>query len=404
MRAKKAQQKSEENYIKILKELPDIVYVINQDGSFVFLNNSIRVLGYEPEELIGKHFSKIVHPDDVKTFSMSSILPKYKGKVTGDENVPKLFDERRTGKRKTKDLEIRLLPKTGRKRKKNTKGMIAKLIVLGDVSSSGYYDADANKKNNKFLGTLGIIRDISKRKQVEEKLKKHQHMLETSEKELKIFSRRILAIKEEEKKKLSTNLHDEVGALTVALSSNMSKIEQQIKDKKLNSALETIALNKLILKKAVTRLRKLAVDLRPPDLEIIGLPDALREYFSNVTDQTDIRIDFSVDIDYKKLSENASIILYRIVQEALNNIIKHAEAKNVKVRLHSRKKGITLRVCDDGKGFDVEKNIQETKIRIGIRGMREMAESLDGTFVIKSIPKKGTDVRVMLPVKKKDKK
>ncbi|MGB7055203.1 MAG: HD domain-containing phosphohydrolase, partial [bacterium] len=158
-----------ERYITIIKALPDIVYRIDPDGNFTFVNDSVRNLGYEPEELIGEHFSKIVHPDDVKLFARNFVLPKYRGKVTGDDNAPKLFDERRTGIRKTKDLEIRLMLK---KKKKNMDERIGTVIAFGDVSSTGHYDREIEEEDKQFLGTLGIIRDITERKKAEELLHK----------------------------------------------------------------------------------------------------------------------------------------------------------------------------------------------------------------------------------------
>lgn len=158
-----------ERYITIIKALPDIVYRIDPEGNFTFVNDSVRNLGYEPEELIGEHFSKIVHPDDVKLFARNFVLPKYRGKVTGDDNAPKLFDERRTGIRKTKDLEIRLMLK---KKKKNMDERIGTVIAFGDVSSTGHYDREIEEEDKQFLGTLGIIRDITERKTAEELLHK----------------------------------------------------------------------------------------------------------------------------------------------------------------------------------------------------------------------------------------
>jgi PAS domain S-box-containing protein/putative nucleotidyltransferase with HDIG domain len=158
-----------ERYIAIIKALPDIVYRIDPDGNFTFVNDSVRSLGYEPEELIGQHFSKVVHPDDVKLFARNFILPKYRGKVTGDDNAPKLFDERRTGNRKTKDLEIRLLVKS---RKKDVDERIGTVIAFGDVSSTGHYDREIEEEDKQFLGTLGIIRDITERKKADELLHK----------------------------------------------------------------------------------------------------------------------------------------------------------------------------------------------------------------------------------------
>ncbi|MGB3480143.1 MAG: PAS domain S-box protein [bacterium] len=162
-----AQLSSADKYLAVLQELPDIVYKLDPDGIFTFINNTVRVLGYEPNELTGKHFRKIIHPEDVKIFGRFYVLPKYKGKVTGGKNAPKLFDERRSGKRKTKELTIRLIPKD----KKRSRVRIGSVIAFGDVSSTGYYDTDKKKKEKKFLGTLGIIRDITERIEIKKKIK-----------------------------------------------------------------------------------------------------------------------------------------------------------------------------------------------------------------------------------------
>jgi putative nucleotidyltransferase with HDIG domain len=166
---KNTTQREAERYLSVVKTLPDIVYRIDPEGKFLFINDSVRSLGYDPDELIGEHFSKIIHPDDVKLFARNYVLPAYIGKKTGDEDAPKLFDERRTGDRKTKDLEIRLLVK------KKTNGIderIGTVIAFGDVSSTGHYDKEVDDTEKKFLGTLGIVRDITERRKSEELLKK----------------------------------------------------------------------------------------------------------------------------------------------------------------------------------------------------------------------------------------
>lgn len=162
-----------EKYVAILRELPDIVYKIDPRGYFTFINKAVSLLGYNPDEIIGEHFSKIIHPEDVKLFSRHYVLPKYKGKSTGDANAPKLFDERRTGERKTRNLEIRLIPKNWRKAE-DAKAIIGMVIAFGDVSAGGYYGLDTGDGERKFQGTLGIIRDITERKRIEEALKKSQ--------------------------------------------------------------------------------------------------------------------------------------------------------------------------------------------------------------------------------------
>ncbi len=162
-----------ENSASILRALPDIVYKIDPKGYFTFVNNSVLTLGYDPEELVGKHFSTLLHPSDSKSFSREFVLPKYKGEETGDEKAPKLFDERRTGKRQTKNLSIRLLPKT------RATDMVGTVIAFGDVSASGYYETNGGKKAEKFLGTIGVIRDITQRRHTEEVIRETTRQYKT---------------------------------------------------------------------------------------------------------------------------------------------------------------------------------------------------------------------------------
>ena len=253
------------------------------------------------------------------------------------------------------------------------------------------------KKSTTSIDNLN--EEIAERKRLLKSLQEHQQKLEISQKSLKEFSGKILTIREEEKKILSTNLHDGVGSLAVILGSGLRIVEAEIKDNNLQSALDNIQQTHKALRKEVANLKKMAVDLRPPNLDTVGLSGALREYFSDVTKQVDLKIDFEVNIDKKKLSEDISIALYRVAQEAVNNIIKYAKTKKVAVQLFYKDGKIKFDIQDEGKGFNLEKNYQDTKIlKMGIRGMKERIESLGGTFTLQSAPKKGTRIEIILPV------
>lgn len=145
--------KTLKEYESILNIMPDIIYKIDPEGHFVFLSNAITMLGFQPEELLGKHFSVIVHPDDALNISRKYVLPKYLGKTTGDEKAPKLFDEVRTGRRITKNLFIRLIPKFSLE----DENAVTLPIIEGEVIASGIYGKLADDRHKEFEGTSGRI-------------------------------------------------------------------------------------------------------------------------------------------------------------------------------------------------------------------------------------------------------
>jgi len=110
-------QLKEQQYLDLVQALPDVVYSVDENGYFTFVNDAVRELGYEPVELIGKHFSTLLEPEEVPRVSRSIVLKQYVGKTTGPAHAPKLFDERRRGPRKTMGLEVKLrIKKKGRLR------------------------------------------------------------------------------------------------------------------------------------------------------------------------------------------------------------------------------------------------------------------------------------------------
>ena len=244
--------------------------------------------------------------------------------------------------------------------------------------------------------TESLQKEINERKKALDDLKRHKQMLETSERNIKEFSRKILSVREEEKKILSSSLHDELGSMTIALGSSLSIAEEEIKDNSMQGALEGISRTKNVFQQSIEKLKKISIDLRPPNIDIVGLPSVLREFLITVAKQAKIKIDFSESIDGKTMNDETAIVLYRINQEAVNNIVKHARADKVTVRLFLQKNKLTLTIRDNGSGFDVEKELQETN-GLGIRGMRERIESLGGMFTITSTPDKGTEISAALP-------
>ncbi|MFH0796859.1 MAG: HD domain-containing phosphohydrolase [Candidatus Omnitrophota bacterium] len=256
-RMKEIQREDVKNYKDLLYFIPDIVYKIDPDGRFVFVNEAVHNLGYEPEELIGKHFSVIVYPEDVENISSGVVLPKYVGKRTGGEEAPKLFDERRTGSRMTRGLVFRLLPKSTAQSAlaDSLKGMESK-VVWGELFTTGYinlkaavdkgvwvegaarghYEEDSRIPQGRFLGTIGIIRDITDRKRAEEILKQ---TLENLEKTLEgaVYALSMLS----EKRDPYTGGHQQrVSYLASHIAEEMNLLPEQVKGIKVAGILHDI--------------------------------------------------------------------------------------------------------------------------------------------------------------------
>ena len=171
---------SERRYESLVQALPDVVYKIDPNGYFTFVNESVRNFGYTPEQLLGRHFSTIVAREDLPKVSRRRILTEFRGKMTGTEGAPGLFDERRTGDRRTRGLEIRLKKGAGRDTDEDagdaappvdeddSEGIIASLTSYGEITATGHYLGDTQERY--FTGTVGIIRDITQRRKSEQRL------------------------------------------------------------------------------------------------------------------------------------------------------------------------------------------------------------------------------------------
>jgi len=165
-------------YEDLVEALPDVIYELDVDGKFTFVNQAVKFLGYTPEELIGKHFSAILFEEDVPHVSRDQVLPLYNKNRTGSRNAPKLFDERRGVDRKTENLELRIRRHKGAD--SMGKELIASVISYGEIASAGAYRAIGDIKEKVFVGTVGIIRDITLRRKSEDMLRKMYQAVDQS--------------------------------------------------------------------------------------------------------------------------------------------------------------------------------------------------------------------------------
>jgi PAS domain S-box-containing protein len=230
-----------------------------------------------------------------------------------------------------------------------------------------------------------VMSDITERKLAEERICK--------------FSQEIIAARENERKQVSSALHHDVGSLAIGISAHLDAVEEDIRSGNIGEALKWIKRTRNLFNESVDHLKDVAVQLRPPELDILGLGPALRQYISQITKRRAARIHFRETLANRRVCGETATILFRVVQESLTNALKHGHAKRVDVNIRASKEQVTLEVRDDGKGFDSSGQGEIATSPLGLRVMREMAISGGGAFTIHSAPGKGTLVRVVLPFK-----
>ncbi len=207
---------SENRFRSLVKTIPDIVYRIDSQGKFTFVNEAIKRLGYKPEDLIGRHFSQIILPSDAAQVDRETVLEKMKGRKTSDKGAPKLFNEQRTGARKTEGLEIRLVPLNAASVEPGFIEPLTREYVIMEVNSSGMWEVNPEAKQKEFMGTVGVIRDISVRKQMERDLKAAHDNLE------KRVEERTTALRESQAQLIQAEKLGALGTLTAGIAHELN--------------------------------------------------------------------------------------------------------------------------------------------------------------------------------------
>jgi len=210
----------------------------------------------------------------------------------------------------------------------------------------------------------------------------------------------ILHVQEEERKRISRELHDEVGQAVVGINTYLA-LSQREPPAKQNSVLRTqIADIEELLLGAMNRLHSFARELRPAMLDDLGLVPALRSYLKEYAERTGLLVHFERSARDAPLTPEQGTALFRIAQEGLNNVARHAQATEVTISLRRVKNGIQLRIKDNGQGFAVEaQHAAIEQKRLGLLGMQERVRLMDGLFLVRSAPGAGTALVAEIPLR-----
>jgi len=239
---------------------------------------------------------------------------------------------------------------------------------------------------------LHIVMDITERKRAEEQL-------QTSHEQLRSLSAHLESVREEEKKKIARDLHDEASQLLASLNVHLEAAietlpEGSTKTKKLLERSQAISL------RILDELHKLIYDLRPALLDELGLVPAISSLADSHLTVSGVKVKFSTTGKIRRLQPSLETTLFRVIQETFNNIVKHAHAKNVLLIMAFRKDRVNIRIKDDGAGFDIKQadSSKNSLKGLGLLGIKERINLIGGSMIINSSPGCGTEIKLEIPL------
>lgn len=343
-RVEVALRESEERYRELFENARDAIYVHDLEGNYIRVNRATEALtGYEREEIIGHNFVEFVAAEHVR-YGHKSFYAKL-------------------AKQGETAFEVDVIAKDGRR-------------VPVEVRTRAIYE------NGVMVGVQGTARDITERKLAQDALQ--------------MFSRQLIEAQEDERRRISRELHDQIGQILTAIKMNLHTLQQG----RYTSESCYVKDNIEAVDEALRLVRDLSVDLRPPVLDDFGLVTALCWYVDRYTKRTGLEVDVVIELpDHnQRFSRHLETACFRIAQEALTNIVRHAQASQVLLQLVKDGNVLLLSIKDDGMGFDLE-SLRKRAPRaatLGLISMQERAHAAGGTIEIDSAISKGTEVRFSL--------
>ena len=247
-------------------------------------------------------------------------------------------------------------------------------IGLGPVESDGE------------VLVIATLRDVSARLATEAALAK-------AEEERRNLLERLINVAEEERQRIAADIHDDSVQVLAALALRLEWVAGRIDDPELTHQVEEIGET---ARASLARLRHLTFELYPPSLEDDGLAAVLRLHVDELRSRSGV--DFTLDVEVSREPDTQTgIIVYRIVQEALTNVVKHADARRVRIDLSATEAGVTAHVSDDGVGMASDRASRPEPGHLGLRAMRERAEMAGGWWRIESALGTGTRIEFFVP-------
>jgi len=209
--------------------------------------------------------------------------------------------------------------------------------------------------------------------------------------------RRVVTAQESERQRIARELHDETGQALTAIGMGLRGLTTRVENGDKNRANQTLRQLQELTAHSLNELQRLIGDLRPSHLDDLGLPAALRWYAHDIQERAQIYVRVEINGKERPVSSAVKTALFRIAQEALTNVVKHANARNASINLSYGPNAVRVQVTDDGRGFDTRSMTSSERISWGLTGMQERATLLGGKFALSSRSGEGTKIEVSIP-------
>ncbi len=367
--AQRALAESELKFRSVIETAQDGIVTVDERGRVVALNRSAEeMFGYKREELIGRSVKRLI-PRSLRDAAELALKCAARG------------GERRWLDRPLESVGLR---------RDGLEFSIEVTLATWRTRAGLYF--------------TGVVRDIRQRKQAEMELRESRaHYIKlfqearAMEEDLRQLSNKILTAQEEERKHISRELHDEIGqtltAANVSIALLRAHADGDVRFKK------KVADAQRLLEQSMNMVHQFARELRPSMLDHLGPYAALRNYVKTFTERTGIKAELESTVNTDALSVQQGTVLYRVAQESLTNVFKHARATRVKIILRQLPRAVCMEIADNGRASPPPGQLNGTaRGRLGLLGMQERVRLVNGEFAIESVPRRGTTVRVQIPL------
>jgi len=327
------------DYRAVFDSAPDGIVVVDDKGLIIEVNSSaLAQFGYAPEELVGEPV-EILIPD-----SQRGAHERHRDRFQAEPASRPM------------GAGIALIGQ-----RKDGSGFPVEISLSPWKTSDGDF-------------VIGVIRDQTERSQ------------------LRAFGQAALQAAEEERRRISRELHDDTAQRLAALLVHLRLLALAETGERREELMHELREG---LQEVAEGVRRIARGLRPPSLEDAGVVAALQAHIRNLFENQAIRTSFDAGAVDQLLSEDGKLVLYRVVQEALSNVVRHSRAATVNIAVHAEGSEVVALVEDDGEGFD-DRRVGEGA-GLGLLGMKERAISVSGSVQVESTPGGGTRVRLSIP-------